>query len=70
MQELVLSSIDEWEQGNEEAYVIELSKKIGLKPKVMSKRFQERVKPLSEEQLADKQFKFLLVLSEIIKNVL
>jgi hypothetical protein len=69
MQELVLLSIDIWEKGNEEEYIEKLAKKIGLKPKAMSKRFQERIAPLSDEQLADKQFKFLLVISEVIKEI-
>lgn len=69
MQDLILSEIELWIEGKEEEFIITLSKKFVLKSRVVSKRFQERIDPLSKEQLSDSHFKFLLVLSEMIKEI-
>ncbi|HUU76894.1 MAG TPA: hypothetical protein VMX55_01020 [candidate division Zixibacteria bacterium] len=69
MYELILSDIYLWEEEKEEEYIALLAEKIDFDVEFMLKNYYKKLQPLQEEQLIDRSFKFLLLLSEIIKEV-
>jgi len=69
MYELILSDIYLWEEEKEEEYIALLAEKIDFDVELMLKNYYKKLQPLQEEQLIDRSFKFLLLLSEIIKEV-
>ncbi|NHJ06286.1 MAG: hypothetical protein EAX90_15780 [Candidatus Heimdallarchaeota archaeon] len=69
MYELILSGISLWEEEKEEEYITSLAEKIDFDVELMIKNYYNKLLPLQEEQLTDKSFKFLLLLSEIIKEI-
>ena len=69
MHELVLSNISLWKEEKEIEFIEFLAKVMKFDSKIMIKNYKKKLAPLQKEQLQDKSFKFLLLLSEIIKEV-
>lgn len=69
MHQLILSKISLWNEDKENEYIDSLAKVIKFDSKKMRDNYLKKLAPLQEEQLQDKSFKFLLLLSEIIKEV-
>ncbi len=69
MLELILAYVEIWDQGYEDKYIMKLAEQTKLNPTTVLENFYERIKPMPEEQLTDKEFRFLLALSEVIKTI-
>lgn len=69
MYKLILSEISLWEEGKEKEYTASIAEKMEIDSTFLIKNYYKKLKPLQKEQLTDKSFKFLLLLSEIIKDL-
>jgi len=69
MLDLVLTDIQLWEDGKEKQYLSNLAKKIGFNAKMIILEFHVRLKPIPKEQVSNPGFKFMLAISEVIKNI-
>ena len=69
MHEILLSEIDLWDQGKEIDYIFSIAEKIPFDRGKLINNYKKKILSLQEEQLADKSFRFLLCLSEIIKEI-
>ena len=69
MMNLVLSKIDLWDKGKEIEYLLFITKATFVDYKKVSNKYHNKLEPLNEDQLKDKIFRFLLLLSEVISAI-
>ena len=69
MMNLVLNEIDLWDKGKEVDYLLFITKATFVDSEKVRKRYHNKLEPLNEDQLKDKKFRFLLLLSEIISAI-
>ena len=69
MHQLVMKHIKMWDVGKEKEYIKELTQKLKVDTHTVMVGYDHKTSPLEEDQLKDKSFKFLLLLSEAIKEI-
>lgn len=69
MHQLILSEIDLWYAEKEMEYIFSIAEKIPFDRGKVINNYKKKIEPLLEEQLTDRSFRFLLCLSEIIKEI-
>ena len=69
MKNLILENISLWDNGKEEEFIQDLTKKIPIDHQKIIERYNYKLEPLDKERLEDKVFRFLLMLSEIISEI-
>jgi len=65
----ILSVIELWDTEKEMEYIFSLAEKIPFDRGKVINNYKKKLEPLLEEQLTDRSFKFLLCLSEILKEI-
>ncbi|MHA1462678.1 MAG: hypothetical protein ACTSQ0_06390 [Candidatus Heimdallarchaeota archaeon] len=69
MHELILSEINLWETEKEMEYIFSIAEKIPFDRGKVINNYKKKIEALLEDQLTDRSFRFLLCLSEIIKEL-
>ncbi len=69
MHERILSEIDLWDAEKEIEYIFSIAEKIPFDRGKVINNYKKKIEPLQEDQLSNKSFRFLLCLSEIIKEI-
>ncbi len=69
MRKFLLAEIAVWDSNKEMEYMRSLAEKFLLKNNLLQANYKKKLEPLLEEQLTDKSFRFLLFISEVIKEV-
>jgi hypothetical protein len=69
MYKKILNKIKLWDTGKEIEYIFALAEKIPFDRGKVINNYKKKLEPLVDEQLTDKSFKFLLCLSEILKEI-
>lgn len=69
MRLLILEEINLFDEGKEQEYILSLSGKISIDPKIILREYREKLSPLQKDQLTDKSFRFLLLISSVIREL-
>ncbi|MFW9923572.1 MAG: hypothetical protein ACFFDW_09845 [Candidatus Thorarchaeota archaeon] len=69
MRLLILEDISLFDTGKEYEYIIALTAKIAIDPKIIIREYKEKLSPLQKNQLTDKSFRYLLLISSVIKEL-
>lgn len=69
MHEMIISEIELWDAEKEMEYIFSVAEKIPFDRGKVINNYKKKIEPLTEDQLTDKSFRFLLCLSEVIKEI-
>ncbi len=69
MHELILSEINLWDTEKEMEYIFSIAEKIPFDRGKVINNYKKKIEALLEDQIMDRSFRFLLCLSEIIKEL-